>query len=75
MKHIIHDQPCNCATNIGDNWGDDHHQHRHGVTNSGDNWGDGEGTGRSEKVPRGNSTHLASIVHTCYDEDGDQKDF
>ena len=36
---------------------DDHHPC---VTNSGSNWGDGEGTGRSEKVPRGNSTHLAS---------------
>ena len=43
--------------------------HHHCVTNSGSNWGDGEGTGRSEKVPRGNSTHLASSPQL---EDDDQ---
>ena len=54
---------------------DNHHRYGHDdnhhpcVTNSGSNWGDGEGTGRSEKVPRGNSTHLASSPRL---EDDDQ---
>ena len=46
-----------------------HDNHHPCVTNSGSNWGDGEGTGRSEKVPRGNSTHLASSPRV---EDDDQ---